>query len=207
MQVMAQKWHLEKRGRHAAVCRSYRFLQTPCHWRLSMNRSLSMNRVNFTRIAGLVATLTAAAPVEAAIRIGALECNVARGVGLVITSSRTLACVFRASGGRREHYFGTVRRFGLDLGVTGAGRLVWGVFAPSRPGPGALAGDYVGASGAISVGVGVGANALVGGLNNSFTLQPLSLEAQTGASIAAGIGDMRLGWDPPRVHRRLRMYR
>ncbi len=148
-----------------------------------------------------LATFALPAPATAATRVGALECNVSRGVGLVITSSRALACVFRSARGGRERYHGTVRRFGLDLGVTGRGRLVWGVFAPARPGPGALEGDYIGASGALSLGVGVGANALVGGLNNSFTLQPLSVEAQTGASIAAGVGAMRLDWDPGRRRR------
>ena len=140
---------------------------------------------------------------RAATRIGSLECSVSRGVGLVITSSRALSCVFNGNG-PREYYVGTVRRFGLDIGVTGAGRLAWGVFAPSRPGRGALAGDYVGASGAATVGVGVGANALVGGFNNSFSLQPISVEAQRGLSLAAGVSDMRLdaARPPTRRHRR-----
>ena len=82
----------------------------------------------------------AAAPATAATRIGSLECNVSSGVGFIITSTRGLACVFRGNG-RRERYSGTVRRFGLDIGYTGPGRLAWAVFAPSRPGPGALQGD------------------------------------------------------------------
>jgi hypothetical protein len=134
----------------------------------------------------------AAAPASAAVRVGSLECNVSAGVGMVITSSRGLACVFRPTRGAPEHYYGTIRRFGLDIGATGPGKLAWAVFAPSRPGPGALAGDYAGASGSVSVGIGLGANALVGGLNNSFALQPLSVEAQTGANIAAGVGALRL---------------
>ena len=155
-----------------------------------------MKWLNTAAAVAMLAGLAVAAPASAATRIGALECNVSSGVGYVITSSRALACIFRSSRGGHEYYFGTVRRFGLDLGFTGRGRLLWGVFAPSRPGPGALQGDYIGASGAISVGAGVGANALVGGSNNSFTLQPFSVEAQTGASIAAGVGAMRLEWDP-----------
>jgi hypothetical protein len=137
---------------------------------------------------------------NAATRIGTLECNVGPGVGLVITSSRALACLFR-SRHRSERYVGTVRRFGLDIGVTGRGRLVWGVFAATRPGAGALAGDYAGASASISAGVGVGANALVGGADNAFTLQPISVEVQTGANIAAGVGAMQLDWVPRVEHR------
>ena len=157
-------------------------------------------------LAALCALAGAGQTAEAATRVGTLECHVTSGVGIVITSSRGLFCAFRAMDGRQERYVGTVRRFGLDLGVTGPGRLVWGVFAPSRPGPGALTGDYLGASGAVSVGAGVGANALVGGLDNSFSLQPLSIESQSGASIAAGVGAMRLDWTPPARPRRPRRF-
>jgi len=138
------------------------------------------------------AGLFAAFPADAATRVGALDCNVSGGVGFVITSQKALSCVFRSDRGRTEYYYGTVRRFGLDIGVTGPGKLGWLVFAETRPGPGALAGDYVGGTASVSVGAGVGANALVGGFNNSFTLQPLSLQAQSGVDIAAGIGELTL---------------
>ena len=148
--------------------------------------------------AAIAATmLCAPLPAFAQARIGVLECNVSRGVGLIITSERGLNCVFRGAG-RVERYVGTVRRFGLDVGVTGRGRLAWGVFAASRPGPGALEGGYAGGSAAASFGLGVGANALVGGLNNSFALQPLSVEAQTGFSLAAGVSSMELFYASPR---------
>lgn len=144
-----------------------------------------------------IAALSAPLPAAAQSRVGVLECNVSRGVGLVITSTRGLNCVFR--GVRRvERYVGTVRRFGLDIGVTGRGRLAWAVFAAARPGPGALEGGYAGGSAAASFGLGFGANALVGGLNNSFALQPLSIEGQTGISLAAGVGAMELYYAAPR---------
>jgi hypothetical protein len=129
-------------------------------------------------------------------RVGVLECHVSGGVGFIITSEKGLGCRFRPAHGRTELYYGTIRKIGVDIGATGPGRLVWAVFAASRPGPGALAGDYAGASGSVSVGAGVGANALVGGLNNSFTLQPLSVQVQTGINVAAGIGAMSLSASP-----------
>lgn len=141
----------------------------------------------------LASAACSATTASAATRLGTLDCNVGAGVGMLITSSRALHCVFRPSRGNSERYVGTVRRFGLDVGVTGRGRLAWGVFSESRRGTsGSLAGSYVGASGAISAGVGVGANALVGGYRNSVSLQPISVEAQTGISLAAGVGEMRL---------------
>jgi hypothetical protein len=42
------------------------------------------------------------------------------------------------------------------------------------------------------VGVGVGANALVGGSRNSFALQPLSVQGQTGLNVAAGVARLEL---------------
>ena len=65
--------------------------------------------------------------------------------------------------------------------------LAWGVFAPvDRLGPGDLAGNYAGAQGSASLGVGVGGNVLVGGSNNSIALQPLSVQGQVGLNVAAG---------------------
>jgi len=82
---------------------------------------------------------------------------------------------------------------GLDLGVFGGGVMVWGVFTGTVAGPGFLAGDYVGASGEASLGVGVGANVLVGGSNRTVTLQPVSVSGQVGINIAVGVASIHLG--------------
>lgn len=133
------------------------------------------------------------APAEARTRVGVLECNVAPGVGLIITSDQALSCRFRSASGRLQYYVGTIRKFGLDLGVSGPGRLVWGVFAPTDPGTRyALAGEYVGATADVAIGAGLGGNALVGGNARSIALQPLSVSSDTGFNIAAGVGDLVL---------------
>jgi len=63
--------------------------------------------------------------------------------------------------------------------------MAWGVFAPTAGlHHGALAGKYVGGSGSASLGVGVGANALIGGSHRSIALQPLSVEGQVGVNLA-----------------------
>ena len=82
---------------------------------------------------------------------------------------------------------------GLDVGVTAAGVLLWAVLAGSDTIPsGALAGEFFGASGDVSVGVGVGANLLVGGTAKSVSLQPLSVEGQVGVNLALGVARMKL---------------
>ncbi len=129
--------------------------------------------------------------------VGELRCNVGGGVGLLITSSRALNCEYApANGARPQHYVGTVGRFGLDLGMQGPGRLTWGVVSLGGPvGPGALAGSYAGGTASATVGVGVGANALVGG-NGAITLQPLSVQTQSGLNVAAGVGTLTLEYAP-----------
>jgi hypothetical protein len=111
----------------------------------------------------------------------------------VFGSSKDLHCTFRPSGHPREHYTGSISKFGVDIGYTEGGILVWGVFAPSSDvRAGALEGDYGGATASATVGVGLGANVLVGGLDKSIALQPLSVEGNKGLNVAAGIGAISL---------------
>ncbi|CAM5774783.1 hypothetical protein LMIY3S_04695 [Labrys miyagiensis] len=141
----------------------------------------------------LAAFVASASSASADVRVGVLRCNVSGGLGLIVTSSKQMSCVFRSNRGFSERYYGTIRKFGLDIGKTDRGSLVWGVFAPSQGRMrGALAGSYVGVGASASVGVGGGANALVGGFHRSFTLQPFSAQAQRGVDLAAGVASLDL---------------
>lgn len=133
------------------------------------------------------------AAAQSGIEVGVLNCSVSGGTGFVIGSSKRLECVFD-SGGRREPYYGRINKYGLDIGSTSAGVIAWAVFAPTRDDitPGALAGSYGGISGEATVGLGVGANALVGGSRRTITLQPLSVGAQQGLNFALGIAALEL---------------
>jgi len=127
------------------------------------------------------------------VKVGTLTCDVASGWGFIFGSSRDLHCTFSPDKGMGEHYTGTISKFGVDIGYTDGGVLVWTVFAPSSDvGPEALDGDYVGATAGATVGVGIGANALIGGGNKSIALQPLSFEGNTGLNVAAGVGALSL---------------
>ncbi len=148
----------------------------------------------------------AATPANADVRAGVLRCDVAPAVSFVIGSSKELRCAFYGEGQPRDVYRGYITRVGIDVGYTTGGRIAWWVFAPSRPGPGALEGGYYGASAEATVAAGVGANALVGGLNNSITLQPFSVAAQGGLDAALTVSGMRLDAirSEPRRKRRAR---
>src|SRR5437016_5354315 len=112
-------------------------------------------------------------------KVGTLTCDISAGIGLIITSKKNVACMFTPSQpGPREVYTGSITKFGLDVGATTGGEMVWAVYAPSSKKFGALAGQYGGASAEATVGAGVGANVLVGGSNRTVTLQPLSVQGQ-----------------------------
>jgi hypothetical protein len=122
-----------------------------------------------------------------------LTCDISAGIGVIIASKKDLTCMFTPSApGPREVYVGSITKFGVDLGATSGGELMWAVFAPSDRKFGALAGNYVGATAEATVGAGLGANVLVGGSNRTITLQPVSVQGQTGLNVAAGVAGLTL---------------
>ena len=141
----------------------------------------------------VVASIADASAQQRTVRVGVLECRGGASVGFVVGSVTNLGCVLRADGVPEDRYVATIRKLGLDLGITQETALAWGVFAPvDRLGPGDLSGNYAGAQGSASVGVGLGGNVLVGGSNNSIALQPLSVQGQVGLNVAAGLERLEL---------------
>lgn len=126
--------------------------------------------------------------------VGTLACKMAPSIGLIFGSRQRMACRFTPNGGGpSQAYLGVMNTIGLDIGVTAGGALAWGVFAPTAgPKAGALAGTYVGASGAVGVGLGVGANLLFGGTGRSIALQPLSVEGSVGFNLSLGVSGLTL---------------
>ncbi len=134
-------------------------------------------------------------PVVQTTNAGTLMCDISAGLGLIVGSSRTMTCRFSPSRGRQEVYDGTIRRFGLDLGITAGTQLVWVVLSTgSNRRPGDLAGEYVGAAADASLGIGGGGSLLVGGSNRAISLQPLSVQAQAGVNVAAGVSQLVLNY-------------
>jgi hypothetical protein len=127
------------------------------------------------------------------VKVGVLTCAVEPGWGKVIVSSKELNCNYVPNGGRGEPYFGAITKVGVDIGYTSGGTMIWNVIAPTSDlGPGALEGKYAGATAQATVGIGLGANVLLGGFDKSIALQPVSIEGTTGLNIAAGVGAINL---------------
>jgi hypothetical protein len=126
------------------------------------------------------------------IKLGTLSCHETAGWGFVFGASRAVRCTF-TSGDRVEYYDGSIGKFGLDIGYQKSGVLLWAVVAPTdHYGPDALSGHYGGLTAGATIGLGLDANALIGGSTSEIALQPLSIEGTTGLNVAAGVVDLTL---------------
>ena len=152
-----------------------------------------MIRLSTVALATLLVASASSAMAQSRIEVGILECR-GSTTSFIVGSVTELGCVFRpASGAPAEPYNATLRRAGVDLGLNQQIVVAWAVWAPSSGPPRRdLAGTYGGAAASATVGVGLGANALIGGSSNTIALQPLSGQAQTGLSVAAGVAGLEL---------------
>lgn len=128
-------------------------------------------------------------------QVGTLTCQTAGTISYIVGSRRDVSCEYRPQAGRNavDLYMGHVNKIGVDVGATGPGVMAWAVIAHSTDlGPGDLAGKYRGAAASVSALIGGGASLLVGGSSTTVSLQPLSVEGQTGLAIAAGYSSLTL---------------
>ena len=151
--------------------------------------------------AALIATVAfgaATLPSKAdSVELGLLECTVEGGTGFIFGSSKDLTCEYTPAneGEAAESYFGVINKYGIDIGVTGTTLIKWAVLAPTTDfeyQAGSLAGDYRGVSAEATAAVGAGVNVLVGGSEQTYSLQPLSVQAQEGVNVAVGIAEIQL---------------
>ena len=142
-----------------------------------------------------IAILAAAVAADAQprrVQVGNLSCSVSAGIGLIVASQRNVNCNFQPDNGPPEAYTGTMTIVGVDVGFTTGSAIVWGVFTSTSRFAGMLTGTYGGLTAQATAVAGVGANALIGGSNNSVSLQPLSVQGQMGLNAAGGIGALEL---------------
>jgi Protein of unknown function (DUF992) len=146
--------------------------------------------------AALTLAVASAAPTAAQrVRAGVLTCDISAGMSFIVGSQKSVMCTFAPEPpGPEQVYSGSISKFGLDIGATGGGVMVWAVFTDSLapPGLGFLAGDYFGASGQVTIAAGLGANVLIGGNNNTVALQPVSVSTSVGLNFALGVAELRL---------------
>lgn len=197
MSIRQDESHRGRRESLAYSDRNYGFIRTAAaESRLSSPMEEQMSKL--FRSAMLSACMISAAMPALAqtqrVRVGGLTCIAGPRAGLVLGSRRDLQCVFRSDVTRRQYaYAGKIRRIGVDVGITRGGRSFWAVFAPTADvGRSTLRGSYLGVSGNVALGVGLGAKVLVGGSRRTISLQPLSVEGQIGINLALGVTNLSL---------------
>ena len=137
---------------------------------------------------------------QADVKVGVLTCDTVEGsrLNLVIHSTVDVKCVFD-DGTTKEHYKGeTGIGLGIDLNIKKDATIAFTVLSASEgtaAGSHALVGKYGGAKAAATVGIGAGAAVLVGGGDNSISLQPLALEGSKGLGVEAGLTYLHLEAD------------
>ena len=125
--------------------------------------------------------------------VGRLDCDVSAGIGAIIGAQQEVSCDFvPTDGGAKKTYKGKITEFGLDVGEISEAKMAWLVFAPATRNSEALAGTYAGVSADAAVGLGLGAKVLVGGEHGTVSLQPVSIQAEEGLNVAAGITALTL---------------
>jgi hypothetical protein len=155
------------------------------------NRTLILSAIMAVGLWGLAAMPAHASDVK--VKTGYLTCHEASGWGFIIGSSHKIRCTYTSNNHRTEYYTGSISKFGADIGYLQSAVILWAVAAPTTDlGTGALAGSYGGVDASVALGVGAGANVLVGGFDKSIALQPVSVEGQNGLNVAAGIAGMSL---------------
>lgn len=149
-------------------------------------------------LAAVLSVPAAAQAPQSWAQVGSLSCKVNPNIGLVIVGHQPLECLFTptpTSQGPPQSYDGAINTVGLNVGISAGSVLGWAVLAPTTGVPaGALAGDYVGVSGDIGIGVGAGANILLGGSGRTFALQPLSLQGSIALNVVLGVSSLTLRW-------------
>ncbi|WP_226782061.1 DUF992 domain-containing protein [Oceaniglobus trochenteri] len=150
--------------------------------------------VSALALPALAQTATTTETVETGSTLGYLECTVEGGFGLLIASSKDAVCTFDQAEGETQQYVGTIDKLGVDIGVSGESYMKWVVvqLLDHKGEDVTLDGTYNGVSADASVGVGLGANALLGGDNESIGLQPFSVEGKTGLNVAVGLTSLTL---------------
>src|SRR5216117_4005873 len=156
-------------------------------------RTLVRTALVVSAFSGLTADFARAQTPASWTQVGMLSCKLNPSIGFIIFGHQSMECRFTQDRFPPQAYEGALNTVGIDLGVSAGGVLGWAVLAPTAgPPPGALAGEYVGATGEIGLGLGAGVNVLIGGSGRSFALQPVSLEGSVALNVTLGLSHLQL---------------
>jgi hypothetical protein len=169
--------------------------------RLSIKDPTIMHRHHFLfatlALAAVLAVPAMAQTPHSWTQVGGLSCKVDPNVGFIVLGHQPMQCLFTPNAPvPPQVYEGAINTVGLNVGISAGSVLGWAVFAPTTGVPaGALAGEYIGVSGDIGIGLGAGANVLLGGSDRTIALQPLSVQGSVAVNVVLGVSSLKLRVD------------
>ena len=163
-------------------------------------KALNKTLIAFCLFSALLLGLTAVYAAEG-VKVGQLTIKSVPGTtnNLIVQSSVDIEAIFTDTSGNKEYYIGEMGyQLGVDFRMKSEEQLEYIVFSPStdyKTGSYALQGKYFGQKATAQLGVGAGVQVLLGGLEESFTLQPLALGGTKGFGASYGLGYLFLQKD------------
>jgi len=151
-------------------------------------------------VLGLHAQEQSSTQASSSVETGGLTCyKVEGGYNFIITSKAHARCVFKNKDALEAWYKGeTGVGLGINLKWNAEQTLYFGVLSSTRafvPEGDFLSGNYAGAGADVAVGVGLGAQVLIGGSDKTTGLQP-AVATSKGVGVAAGLTYLNLESDP-----------
>jgi hypothetical protein len=122
---------------------------------------------------------------ESPVKLGELTCMVSEVDQKLLKTHVVLDCAYvDVNGNNAGNYQGQIDRTGLDIGNMKTEQFTWVVSTLGDPADTKIAGTYIGAAAGASVGAGAGGNYLAGGFDGKISLQPLSVESESGFGVS-----------------------
>ena len=153
----------------------------------------------------IAALVPSHANAQARLQAGVLVCAGDGDWSTTINSNKRFQCTFSSTNGEvRGKYSAEIQDFSAAVGKSGNTVLMWLVFGPREKigenyEPGRLEGTYIAAGVDSPKDMEFSADTLVGMGPRSFALQPISVQVQTGLSIATGVNTLVLSYSGPIV--------
>jgi len=161
---------------------------------LALATGANLSRLNDSELLAVLALLRGGfarqiptANERKAVNVGLLTCRLAKTSGLVLDSAPATKCEYSEKYSGTDRYSAVLTRFACEINDLKTSLAAWMVLAPTiSVAPGGLAGDYSGTAAE------AGANALVGGPNGRFMLQPVSIAGPASSDAVKSIAALML---------------
>jgi hypothetical protein len=137
--------------------------------------------------------LAGEAKAEGGAVLGVLTCTkTGTGTTYVLHSRNPVECTYEGVGGQQKYTGIDGILLGVDLEIEKYAGMAYLVIGATWTDKSSLEGTFIGAKASVTPGLGVAAQAGLGGLGNDISLVPVGLGGQVGIGVTAGISYLRI---------------